>query len=123
MGKFTFVCKEHFGELVTFGCDQMAPQLWRTPINTPLDPIDYAILLEMQAAHIRECIQDKEKITLYLKTKHGSSNHWSHILDASGYAMVGIRIISKDHWRQELQCMVISICLVVFLMLSNYSVG
>lgn len=70
MGKFTFVAKEHFGELVTYGCDQMAPELWRKTTNTPLEPLEYAELLELQAAHIREYMYQKEETTMFLQAQH-----------------------------------------------------
>lgn len=60
MGKFTFICEEYFGELVTYGCDQMANELWTKPVDTPLDPIEYAELLELQAKHIREYFFKKD---------------------------------------------------------------
>lgn len=79
MGKFTFVCKEHFGELVTYGCDQMSGELWSKTTNTPLDPISYAQLLELQAAHIRDYCYKKDA-AVFLNEAHKRNGFTSRLM-------------------------------------------
>lgn len=61
MGKHTFICKEYFGELVTYGCNQMSPTLKLWSGRKSIDPIVYAELLEAQALHIRKYCFIKER--------------------------------------------------------------
>lgn len=70
MGKFTFVAEEHFGELVTYGCNQMAKELWEESRGTKIDAIRFAEILELQAAHIREYMYQEEETTMFLQAQH-----------------------------------------------------